>query len=69
MQLRDVNAVWWTLEFSTYVQIDMIKIWNRMQENGNWANRIDRINVRVITIIRDFLSDLSRFRRFTVRLK
>ena len=41
------NAIWWNLEFSTDVQIDLIKVWNRMElQNEVWEARINRVTVR-----------------------
>ena len=54
MNKEDTSDVWWTLEFSSDVQVDWIKIWNRMDNGGNFEYRIDNVKVRQKKLMAQF---------------
>ena len=43
--MKEKSKEWWMLEFSTDVQVNWLKIWNRMDNNGNFEDVINGIEV------------------------
>ncbi|KAL5247372.1 hypothetical protein ACHWQZ_G019294 [Mnemiopsis leidyi] len=42
---------WWKLEFSTEVQVDFLKIWNRLDNGGNFENVIDGVEITPFVVL------------------